>query len=180
MQFPTNTIGFLPEIVGAAAKAFTSGGQPPVATGQGGMPGTEPSVPRQPAAVTTVSPAIQTQVSPQISPTMVQQQSSPGATVGASPQQYMPGGMQADRGVSPAGHWAPPGLPGTQPGIDPLQPYTGVPGAYAPITGPMPTIPQVTRQGPRGLPQWLLPAALVGGAALIAVMTRRRRGARAK
>lgn len=50
--------------------------------------------PPPPAPVITVSPAIQTQVSPQISPTMVQQQASPGASVQAQPIST-PGGQQA-------------------------------------------------------------------------------------
>lgn len=53
--------------------------------------------PPPPAPVITVSPAIQTQVSPQISPTMVQQQASPGASVQAQPIS-MPGGQQAATG----------------------------------------------------------------------------------
>lgn len=51
------------------------------------------------APVTRISPAIQTQISPQISPTMAQQQASPGAAVAAAPQQVMPGGMRAATGA---------------------------------------------------------------------------------
>ena len=104
-----------------------------------GMPGDEPSVPRQPSSVTTVSPTFQTQISPMISPVMTQLQASPGATVGASPMQYMPGGMSAEQAISPYGNWAAPGMPGSTPGIAPTQPYT-----FDPATGtyqPMPPAP---------------------------------------
>ena len=53
-----------------------------------------PPPPPPPAPVITVSPAIQTQVSPQISPVMTQQQASPGASVQAQPIST-PGGQQA-------------------------------------------------------------------------------------
>jgi hypothetical protein len=45
-----------------------------------GMPGSKtnnPSVPRQPSALTTVSTAVVTSISPQISPVMTMMQSSP-------------------------------------------------------------------------------------------------------
>lgn len=48
-------------------------------------PRAAPPPPPPPAPVITVSPAIQTQVSPQISPVMTQMQASPGASVAAQP-----------------------------------------------------------------------------------------------
>lgn len=103
-----------------------------------GMPGSRtdsPSVPRQPSALTTVSTAVVTQISPQISPVMTMQQSSPGAMVGASPMQFMPGGLSADQAITPYGTQAMPGYPGNQAGISPYQPYTMDPatGKYVPI-----------------------------------------------
>lgn len=100
-----------------------------------GMPGSNQSAPRQPSALTTVSTAIVTQVSPQISPVMTQQQSSPGATVGANPMQFMPGGLSADQAITPYGGYGAEGFPTNQPGISPLQPYTMDPrtGEYIPI-----------------------------------------------
>jgi len=103
-----------------------------------GMPGSRTSnksVPRQPSALTTVSTAVVTQVSPQISPVMTQQQSSPGATVGASPMQFMPGGLSADQAITPYGSAGAPGYPTNQAGISPYQPYTMDPatGQYVPI-----------------------------------------------
>ena len=50
------------------------------------------------APTTTVSPAIQAAISPQISPTLAQQQASPGAAVTGTPTQSMPGGQQATGG----------------------------------------------------------------------------------
>lgn len=47
------------------------------------------------APTTTVSPSIQAQISPQVSPVLTQQQASPGAGVSAGPTQYQPGGQQA-------------------------------------------------------------------------------------
>jgi len=103
-----------------------------------GMPGSRssnPSVPRQPSALTTVSTAVVTQISPQISPVMTQQQSSPGATVGANPMQFMPGGLSADQAITPYGSAGAPGYPTNQAGISPYQPYTMDPstGQYVPI-----------------------------------------------
>lgn len=53
-----------------------------------------------PTTTTTVSPGIQTAVSPQISPTLAQQQASPGAAVTAAPAQTA-GGQAADTGYRP-------------------------------------------------------------------------------
>ncbi len=53
-----------------------------------------------PRTTTVVSPGIQAQVSPQISPTLAQQQASPGAGVTGSPTQSMPGGMATSGGGS--------------------------------------------------------------------------------
>lgn len=57
-------------------------------------PRAAPPPPPPPAPIITVSPAIQTQVSPQISPVMTQQQASPGASVQAQPIST-PGGQRA-------------------------------------------------------------------------------------
>lgn len=108
-----------------------------------GMPGSREgnkSVPRQPSSLSTVSTAVVTQVSPQISPVMTQQQSSPGATVGANPMQFMPGGLSADQAITPYGSPGMPGYPTNQTGISPYQPYSRDPStgqAYAidPYTG---------------------------------------------
>lgn len=48
---------------------------------------------------TTVSPAIQAQISPMVSPVLTQQQASPGASVQAAPAQTIPGGMRAAGGA---------------------------------------------------------------------------------
>ena len=48
---------------------------------------------------TTVSPAIQAQISPQVSPILTQAQASPGMAVQAAPAQVMPGGMRAAGGA---------------------------------------------------------------------------------
>lgn len=103
-----------------------------------GMPGSRtdsPSVPRQPSALTTVSTAVVTQISPQISPVMTMMQSSPGAMVDANPMQFMPGGLSADQAITPYGSQAAPGYPTNQAGISPYQPYTMDPttGKYVPI-----------------------------------------------
>lgn len=117
-----------------AMNAMDDGGGADTNTSEG-MPGSNQSAPRQPSALTTVSTAIVTQVSPQISPVMTQQQSSPGATVGANPTQFMPGGLSADQAITPYGDYAMPGFPTNQPGISPMQPYTMDPatGQYIPI-----------------------------------------------
>ncbi len=157
-----------------------------------GMPGSRtdnPSVPRQPSALTTVSTAVVTQISPQISPVMTQQQSSPGATVGANPMQFMPGGLSADQAITPYGSPAAPGMPGSTTGISPYQPYTRDPatGEYVPIdpaTG-QPITSGYLQAGGQYSPvrigqasmtdiPWI-PIAIVGGAVGLAFFLRKRK-----
>lgn len=157
-----------------------------------GMPGSEQSVPRQPSSMNTVSTAVVTQISPQISPVMTQQQSSPGATVGANPMQFMPGGLSADTAISPFGNYADPAMPGSTPGISPYQPYSYDPagGGYVPIdpvTGQPITTGYLESSGGQYSPvrigqasmtdmPWI-PIALVGGGIALALFlgTRKRR-----
>ena len=176
---------WLPLAVTAAQAAMESrkvGGSGATETEQNpGMPGREPSAPRQPSAVTTVSPTIQAQISPQISPVMTQIQSSPGATVGADPYQYMPGGLAAEHAVSPYGNWAAPGIPsgmpGTPagPGISPMQPFTMDPrtGNFVPTAAPLHAPVTVGEARMTDIP-WL-PIAIVGGGIALAMMLPRMR-----
>ena len=157
-----------------------------------GMPGSKtssPSVPRQPSALTTVSTAVVTQISPQISPVMTQQQSSPGATVGANPMQFMPGGLSADQAITPYGSAGAPGFPTNQAGISPYQPYTMDPatGQYVPIdprTG-QPITSAYTQAGGQYSPvrigaatmtdiPWI-PIAIVGAGVGLAFFLRKRK-----
>lgn len=55
-----------------------------------------------PTYTTTISPVLQTEVSPQISPVFQQTQDSPGAVQAGTPTQYKPGGMEATGGGSAA------------------------------------------------------------------------------
>ena len=161
-----------------------------------GMPGSRSSnksVPRQPSALSTVSTAVVTQVSPQISPVMTQTQSSPGATVDANPTQFMPGGLSAEQAITPYGSAGMPGFPTNTAGISPYQPYTMDPmtGGYVPInpaTGqPIRTgfldvreqAPAVTAPvtiGPARMTDvpWI-PIAIVGGVLAVAMLWPRRR-----
>jgi hypothetical protein len=155
-----------------------------------GMPGSEQSVPRQPSSMNTVSTAVVTQVSPQISPVMTQQQSSPGATVGANPMQFMPGGLSADTAISPFGNYADPAMPGSTPGISPYQPYTydRAGGGYVPIdpvTGQPITGGYLESSGGQYSPvrvggstmqdlPWI-PIALVGGGIALALFLSKRK-----
>lgn len=59
--------------------------------------------PLPPQPQITVSPVVQTQVSPQISPVFQQVQDSPGASQGASTTQVSPGGQRAEGGGSSGG-----------------------------------------------------------------------------
>ena len=155
----------------------------------GGMPGSNQGVPRQPSALTTVSTAIVTQVSPQISPVMTQQQSSPGATVGANPLQFMPGGLSADQAITPYGSPAMPGFPGNQAGISPYQPYgrdaTGQAYGIDPMTGMPITTGYTSPGGGQYSPvsvggasmtdiPWI-PIAIVGGVVALAFLLPKRR-----
>jgi len=158
-----------------------------------GMPGSRSSnksVPRQPSALSTISTAVVTQVSPQISPVMTQQQSSPGATVGANPTQFMPGGLSADQAISPYGGYAAPGMPGASPGISPFQPYTRDPrsGGYTaidPRTGQPINAGYLDSSGGQYSPvsvggasmtdiPWI-PIAIVGGGVALALFLRKRK-----
>lgn len=149
-----------------------------------GMPGDEPSVPRQPSSVATVAASFQTQISPMISPVMTQQMASPGASVGANPMQYMPGGMSAESGMSPYGNYAAPGMPGSIP-ISPMSPYdidprTGaaIPYQYDPttMTTTRTQASPVTVGGGQGMMEipWI-PIAIVGGGVALALMMGKRR-----
>lgn len=157
-----------------------------------GMPGANPNVPRQPGALTTVSPTIQAQISPQISPVMSQVQSSPGATVSASPTQYMPGGQTAEGGgsaVSPYGGYAAPGMPSGMPGqptgqgFPPYAPYGLDPmtGNYAARFGPFPTAqfrdPSESVGGTIAAMPWtpIAVVALAGLGAMVFLRTRKGR-----
>ena len=186
-KIDVDQLGFIDRLVDIAGNFLTPGGQGPadVAFPPGApLPGTEQGVPRHPGSVTTVSPSIQTQVSPQISPTMVQQQSSPGASVGSAPTQFMPGGQSAETGTTPNWHYGAPGTPGVTPSLNPLQPY-GVTGAgnYVPA-GPdpgqyswRPDVPEMIRASQRGPEIPWLPIALVaaGGAVAFALNKRKKK-----
>lgn len=163
-----------------------------------GMPGREQSSPRQPSAVTTISPTIQASISPQISPVMNQVQSSPGTSISANPMQYMPGGMRGSGGgsaVSPYGNYAAPGMPSGLPGqpygegFPPQMPYT-----FDPMTGTYRAMPadqyaptSYTQAGGAGSPisigesrmmdiPWM-PIAIVGGVAALAFLWPKRKKA---
>ena len=147
----------------AAAGAFMPGMFGPEGNGAPGvMPApdarTGPGTPS-----TTVSPAIQTQISPQISPVMTQMQASPGAGVQAAPTMY-PGGAQ----TVPMGA---PGLP--PPPMGPPQPVTPYYGAPAPGI-PFGT-PSAFQTGEQRV-NWTL-IAIAGAVAVgaIAIFGRRRR-----
>jgi hypothetical protein len=160
--YDTSTLGQWQAAAAAMAmealkkKGNSSGGATGTGTPGGtGMPGDEPSVPRQPSAAATVAASFQTSISPQISPVMTQQMASPGASVGANPMQYMPGGMGAETGMSPYGNFAAPGMPGAVPGISPMQPYTIDPntGRYVPLgPGPGQSDPSGMYTGTQGSP----------------------------
>ncbi len=94
-------LGFITELIGAAAAPFLPGatGAPTGGTVPGG-----PTTGMQPpgSGGTAVSPVFQTQISPQISPVFQQTQSSPGATQAATATQYMPGGMYGEGGSAPS------------------------------------------------------------------------------
>lgn len=195
---PGRQLGQWGELVGFAAKgameAYSSSQEGEQSTDQSsGMPGSRtnsPSAPRQPSALSTVSTAVVTQVSPQISPVMTQQQSSPGATVGANPMQFMPGGLSADQAITPYGSYGMPGFPTNQAGISPMQPYTMDPttGRYVPIdpaTGQPITTAYTMPGGGQYSPvsvgparmtdiPWL-PIALVGGVVGLALLWPKRK-----
>lgn len=194
---PIPGLGQYYEMFKMASEAYSEsqrgdGGDTPANTKQSeGMPGSNQSVPRQPSALSTVATNVVTQVSPQISPVMTQQQSSPGATVGANPTQFMPGGLSAETGLSPFGNYGAPGMPTNQPGISPYQPYTMDPrtGEYVPIdpmTGQPIQSSYLDSRGGQYSPvsvgqsamtdiPWLPLALAGGGVALVFFLTRKKR-----
>ena len=123
---------------------------------------------------------------------MTQQQSSPGATVGANPMQFMPGGLSADQAITPYGGYGAPGFPTNQTGISPMQPYTMDPltGRYVPTdpyTGQPITQSYVQPGGGQYSPvsvggsrmtdiPWI-PIAIIGGVAALAFLIPKRKRA---
>jgi hypothetical protein len=185
-----DNLGQWMEVAGAVAGEMMKNGEGGADTNtSAGMPGSNQGVPRQPSSMNTVSTAVVTQISPQISPVMTQQQSSPGATVGANPMQYMPGGLSADQAMTPYGNQGAPGFPGNDAGISPYQPYgrdaSGAPYAIDPYTGQ----PMASNFDQRGggayspvsvggssmtdIP-WI-PIAIVGGVVALAVLLPKRK-----
>ena len=96
-------------------QVVVSHGSTPIRAAYIGAPTTSPFVyckpqpvyaPAAPAPVagpvytTTISPVLQTEVSPMISPVFQQVQDSPGATQAATPTMVAPGGMEAEGGSS--------------------------------------------------------------------------------
>ena len=188
-----NNLGQYVELAKMGMEAYSESQDEGTSTDQSaGMPGSRtenPSVPRQPSALTTVSTAIVTSISPQISPVMSMIQSSPGAMVDANPMQFMPGGLSADQAITPYGSQASPGFPTNQAGISPYQPYTMDPatGQYVPIdprTG-QPITSSYLQAGGQYSPvsvgaasmtdiPWI-PIAIVGGAVGLAFFLRKRK-----
>lgn len=191
----SNGLGQYMEAAMLAMQAYEGSQEGEASTDQSaGMPGSKtnsPSAPRQPTALSTISTAVVTQVSPQISPVMTQQQSSPGATVGANPTQFMPGGLSADQAITPYGGYGAPGFPTNQAGISPMQPYTMDPytGQYVPTdpyTGqPITSSYQqaggqyspVSVGGSRMMDIPWIPIAIVGGVAALAFLLPKRKRA---
>ena len=191
---PGNGLGQYYELAKMGMEAYSESQEGEASTDQSeGMPGSKsssPSVPRQPTALSTISTAVVTQVSPQISPVMTQQQSSPGATVGASPMQFMPGGLSAETAITPYGSPSGPGSPYSTPGISPYQPYGVDPatGGYVPIdpaTGQPITQAYTMPGGGQYSPvsvggsrmtdiPWI-PIAIVGGVAALAFLWPKRK-----
>ncbi len=113
---PPMRLGFDPTgIVKAVAPIFGGGSK------KSGASGTPPM---------NINPTFQQQFTPQFSPTLQQQQDSPGATQGASPVQYATGGQTATPGA--------PSVPGA--------PSIGIP-AYVPPSAQRPVIQSSDNMG---------------------------------
>lgn len=128
----------------AAMAYFTGGASAAGGIGSGGSGGGAGAAPGN--ATTTISPNIQTQVSPQISP--VFQQSSGGGSQTATTTQYTPGGQSGQGGSS-----MPPSADGS--GGYPLN--SGAPLPLVPTTGLnpyQPPLPFVAQQSSGG--NWLM------------------------
>lgn len=113
-----------------------------------------PSQPTRAAGPVTVSPAIQTQISPQISPVFQQTQSSPGASQSAAPSMISRGGQSADTGApSPF-----------SPGIKRRYPQSPRPGPT--YTAPSPYYPPRHQQA--SMVPTLVKWGVIGGIGIIA------------
>jgi hypothetical protein len=173
-----NGMGFLPELMSLASSFMDSasggGSGSPGSSSPAGAAGGAGGAGGQGARDIQVSPAIQTQVSPQISPVFQQQfqPSNSGMTAGTS--QYLPTNMSAPNSGMPGAQTAPggslPGSGGAYPANYPGQSYQYPPSA---IPGPF------TSGAETGGFQKYLPYLLLGGAGLLGVffMMRKKRAA---
>ena len=141
-------------VIGIASKALSKK-KKPGAAGNATMPNI------------TVSPAIQTRISPQISPVMTQMQSSPGATATGAPQMITTAPQIAETGVPMPG--VPPTTRAAPPRYSPFdnygRPHSSFPSYYGPSD------PIVTKQGmdTRTMVTWG-----VAGVAIIALLAAMR------
>lgn len=152
----SNGLGVWESLIPAAASYLMKDG------GGGGAPA--PGMPSASGGV-TVSPAIQTQVSPQISPVFIQQDQPQGSSITAGTSQMLPTSQSATTGQpDPFGGGG--GIPGAP--AFPSSPRT-LPTGFQPGGIPMPEIPGQERN--------YLPWVIGGGVALLAVayfLTRKR------
>jgi len=141
-------LGINPALVGAAAGALSQGGGGG-GGGGGGSGGIPSSGAGQPS--TTMSPAFQQQLTPQISPVFQQMQDSAGSTQQADPTMTATGGQRADTAGASGGPAAPR--------------YPDSPGGV-PISGGRgyPTVQQSTNWG------GLIKGALVIGGVAVAII----------
>lgn len=97
MPAQRSNLGWWQAVAAAAAQYYAAdqAGENGAGMPSGGGGGMSPPMSR--GGSTVVSPNIQTEISPQISPVFQQTQSSPGATQAATATQYQPGG-QSGRG----------------------------------------------------------------------------------
>jgi hypothetical protein len=108
----------------------------------------------------TVSPAIQTQVSPQISPSFVQQQQPTGSPVSTGATQNMPTTQSATGQPSPYGS----AYPGS-PSPFPASPFL-----------PSPTLPTVSTSAPSFLEKYKTPLMIGGILVAVALFTQTKHG----
>lgn len=137
-------IGFDPtSLIGPIANKLIGGGS----SGSGMMTGAGGGI--------SVSPSIQTSISPQISPVFIQQDSPTNSAINAGTSQYQPSNMTA----SPNDPFGGAGLPSAGSGY-------GIPGTstgYGSMPTGLPNFPQTTSDNTKYIP------LVIGGVALIGI-----------
>ena len=179
-------LGILPVVMAAASaynaynqnKQAKEGGASPGGAGGPSYGGPTTGMQQPGGSATTVSPTIQTEISPNIAPVFSQMQDSAGATQAATTTQFKPGGMEAQGGSATSQPAPLPGMPGSMPFNAPPSPsYFSGPQKggglnYTPLDprtlSNLPTAGKMIRDMQESKPFNWTPVYVIGGLAITA------------